>query len=652
VGAPAFPRLFSPLELAGRRLRNRIGFGALTTRMPKDGAVTEALIEHLSARAAGGAGVIVTEALAACRSAAVPARIAAWDEAQLPGLTRLAEAVERHGAALVGQLWHAGNAHRDARSLNAVGPSAVVDAASWTVPRALTSGEVEGLVEEYADSAARLQRAGFAGVEISAAHGFLPLQFLSPVTNLRDDRWGGDAMGRSAFVRAILSAVRARCGQNFIMGLKMPADDGVPCSIGPAEAALLVEAIVAGTAPPDWLCFSQGSHGPSLWMHAPDMHEAAMPFRAAWAPLRRAAGGVPLAAIGRITSPAMAEALLESGDAEMVMLARPLLADPEWPAKAAGGQAEAIRPCICCNACWGEIDRAATVACSVNPRAGTPADAALRPAQAAVPRRVAVLGTGVAGLQAAAVAAERGHRVTLLGRGGPAGGKARLHAMLPGCGDIGRFLAWLDRRVTAAGVERLAYRDPDQVRALAPEVVVLATGAAMIPPREPRAGGQELRSTITALLAGTQQPRGGLAVLFDHDHTAATYAAAELLLARFDRLVLLTPRDGIARDVPAIYAQGVHRRLAAAGDRFSLLIHREPVAMEGGALTIRHMLTGAETVLGGVSLFAYATPRRPDEALAAALTASGLKVMRIGDALAPRLMLSAMRDGQWVGEAV
>jgi 2,4-dienoyl-CoA reductase-like NADH-dependent reductase (Old Yellow Enzyme family) len=644
---PTFPRLFAPFSLAGRKLRNRIGYAAMTTRMPRDGAVTEALVAHLTARAAGGAGLIVTEALAACRSGAVPARVAAFDEAQLPGLSRLAEIVESHGAALVGQLWHAGNAHRDARALHAVGPSPVVDAASWTVPRALTGNEIEGLVEEYSDSAARLQRAGFAGVEISAAHGFLPLQFLSPVTNLRDDRWGGDAAGRSAFTRAVLRAVRDRCGPGFILGLKMPADDGVPGSVGPVEAARLVEAIVADT-PPDWLCFSQGSHGPSLWMHAPDMHEAPMPFRAAWAPLRSAAGAVPVAAVGRITSPAMAEALLESGDADLVMLARPLLADPQWPSKAAAGRAEAIRPCIYCNACWGEIDRAATVGCSVNPRAGTSADAAPPPALAVAPGRVVVVGAGVAGMQAAAVAAERGHRVTLLGARVEAGGAARVHAALPGCGDIGRFLNYLDRRLAAAGVERRVGHRLDDVLALTPQAVVLATGARMVPPP---AGGQDLRTAVAALLA-EERPRGGLAVLFDHDHTAETYAAAELLLARFDRLLLLTPRDGIARDVPAIYAQGVHRRLARAGDRFTLLIHREPVALEDGALRIRHILTGAETVVPGVALFTYSTPRRPRNGLEAALAERGVTVLRAGDAVAPRLMLSAVRDGQFAGETV
>jgi 2,4-dienoyl-CoA reductase-like NADH-dependent reductase (Old Yellow Enzyme family) len=649
----AFPHLFSPIRLAGREIANRIGFASMTTRLPREGRVPEAVIAHLAARAAGGAGIVVTEALAACRSAAVPQRVAAFDEAQLPGLSRLAEEVQRHGAALLGQLWHAGNAHRDARHTNSLGPSAVVDAASWTVPRALTDAEVEGLVEEYADSAHRLQRAGFAGVEVSAAHGFLPLQFLSPVTNLREDRWGGDAQGRSSFLREILRAVRGRCGAGFVVGVKMPADDGVPGSIAPEEATRLVAAIVADVAP-DYLCFSQGSHGPSLWMHAPDMHEPIQPFRAAWSRLRGAAGAVPVAAVGRIGGPAQAEALLAAGDADLIMLARPLLADPEWPAKARAGRAEAIRPCIHCNACWGEIDRSAGVACAVNPRAGSVADAAPPPARTATPRHVVVVGAGVAGLQAAAVAAERGHRVTLLAARAETGGAARLHAALPGCGDIARFLAWLDARAASAGVtRRTGQADAAAILALAPDEVVLATGAAMTPPREARAGGQDLRSALAALLAQPETRAAGTAVLFDHDHTAATYAAAELLLRRFDRLLLLTPRDAIARDVPAIYAQGVHRRLAAAGERCDIRIHYEPVAQIGDRLRIRHVLTGMETELRDVAFFAYATPRRPrEDGLEAALAARGIPVRRVGDAVAPRLMLSAVRDGQMAGEAV
>uniref|UniRef100_UPI0022EA3F2D oxidoreductase n=1 Tax=Falsiroseomonas oryzae TaxID=2766473 RepID=UPI0022EA3F2D len=393
-----FPRLFSPIDLAGRRLPNRVGFAALSTRFPEPGRVSERMIAHLAARAAGGAALVVTEALSAAPSAATPVRVAAFEEGALPGLARLAEAVGRHGALAIGQLWHGGSAHHGPRGLDAVGASAVPDGMSWTVPRVLSASEVEGLVADYADSAHRLQRAGFAGVEVSAAHGFLPLQFLSPVTNRREDGWGGDAAGRSRFLREILRAIRARCGSGFVVGLKLPAEDGVPGSIDLAEAQRLTRAIVADV-PPDWLCFSQGSHGWSLHRHAPDMHDPPAPYRALWRAMREAAGGVPIAAIGRIDDPATAEAILAAGEAELVMLARPLLADPNWPAKARDGRAAAITPCIACNACWGEIHRGVATGCSVNPHVGTPRDGA--PAvRAARAMRVVVVGAGMAGLQA------------------------------------------------------------------------------------------------------------------------------------------------------------------------------------------------------------------------------------------------------------
>jgi 2,4-dienoyl-CoA reductase-like NADH-dependent reductase (Old Yellow Enzyme family) len=476
----SFPRLFSPITLAGRTIPNRIGFAALSSRFPDPGRVSRRMIEHLAARAAGGAGLVITEALCAAPSATTPVRVWAHDEAALPGLTQLAEGVARHGALAIGQLWHGGSAHHGPRGLDAVGASAVPDGMSWAVPRVLSASDIEALVADYAASAHRLMRAGSAGVEVSAAHGFLPLQFLSPVTNRREDGWGGDAAGRSRFVRSIIQAIRAECGPGFIIGLKLPADDGVEGSIRPEEATRLTRAIVADAAP-DWLCFSQGSHGWSLHRHAPDMHDPVAPYRRLWRAMRAAAGGVPIAAIGRIQDPAMAEEILEAGEAELIMLARPLLADPRWPEKARQGRAGAIRPCIGCNACWGEIHRGVATGCSVNPHVGTPADgAAPQPAQVA--RRVVVVGAGMAGLQAAVAAAERGHRVTLLGTG--LGGAAALQARLPGCADIGKAIAHLAGRADAAGVEmRLgAAASAAEVLALRPETVVLATGAAMTPP--------------------------------------------------------------------------------------------------------------------------------------------------------------------------
>jgi 2,4-dienoyl-CoA reductase-like NADH-dependent reductase (Old Yellow Enzyme family) len=639
-----FPQLFAPFRMGGVELRNRIGFAAMSCRLAAAGRATPALLDHLEARAAGGAAMVLTEAMPTARSAATPTRVSAFSEDTLPDLAAMAGAIARHGALPVGQLWHPGSANRGQRAVDAVGASAVADGLSWTVPRILSDAEIEALCTEYAETAQRLQRAGFAGVEVSAAHGFLPLQFLSAVSNLRQDRWGGDLRGRSRFVRTILASIRARCGPGFLMGLKMPADDGVPGSIDPEEAARIT-ALIAAETPPDWFCYSQGTHGWSLGMHAPDQHAAPLGYRPLWRRMRQAAAGVPVAAVARINHPAAAEELLAAGDADFVMLARPLLADPRWVDKARRDAAEEIRPCLNCNACWGEINKGAPIACAVNPRAGGRDGAgAARPAAT---RRVVVVGGGPAGLQAAISAARRGHRVTLLSAQAP-GGAARMEAALPGGASMAAFLDHLILEAARAGVAtQQGMAGLEAILALRPDTVVLATGAGMTRPAGLRddGTGRDLRALLAAPPAG-----GALAVLYDHDHTPATYAAAEWLAARYRRLLLVTPRDSIAQDVPLLSAQGVHRRLARLG--VEILPCRTVSRHEAGRLRITHLLTGAEEEIHDLDLLTWSTPRQPRQDLLAPLQAAGLEVRLAGDALAPRLMLSAIREGAETGEAV
>lgn len=639
-----YPRLFASFGMRGHVLRNRVGFAAMSCRLAAGGRATPALLNHLEARAAGGAAIVITEAMPAARSAATPTRVAAFSEEALPDLTAMAEVIARHGALPVGQLWHPGSANRGQRAVDAVGASAVPDGLSWTVPRILANTEIEALCAEYAETARRLQRAGFAGVEVSAAHGFLPLQFLSPVSNLRQDRWGGDLWNRSRFLRTILMLIREGCGPNFLVGLKMPADDGVPGSIDPGEAARIT-ALIAAEAPPDWFCYSQGTHGWSLGMHAPDQHAAPLPYRPLWRQMRQAAGGVSVAAVARINHPAAAEELLSSGDADLVMLARPLLADPRWVEKAERDAPEAIRPCLNCNACWGEINKGATIACAVNPRAGGRDEGGAAPPEAT--GRVVVVGGGAAGLQAAISAARRGRQVTLLSARAP-GGAARMEADLPGGASMAGFLDYLTAEAAHAGVRlRQGIADLDSILALRPDAVILATGASMVRPAGLHGGGTGL--DLRAMLAAPP-PGGGMAVLYDHDHTPATYAAAEWLAARYTRLLLVTPRDSIAQDVPLLSAQGVHRRLARLG--VEILACRALLRQEGRRLRLVHLLTGAEEVIEDVDLLTWSTPRQPRQELLAPLQAAGLEVHLAGDALAPRLMLSAIREGAEIGEAV
>lgn len=646
-------RLLSPIDLAGRRLRHRAAFASLSTRYVAGGLVNDRLIGHLESRAAGGAAMIVSEAMAVHPSGTEPARIWLYTEKNGDGLRRLAEAVESRDCRLLGQLWHNGRARLTGRADNAVGVSALPDGISWTVPHPLSTDEVRAIVDAYVAGAVLLQDCGFSGIEISSAHGFLPLQFLSPWSNRREDVYGGDLDGRTRFLREVLTGIRQSCGAGFIVGVKMPADDGVPDSIDADEAGRITGRILADMRP-DYICYSQGNHWWNLRNHAPDMHYPPAPFLHLHKRLRAAADGVPVGVIGRISTPDEAEAALADGSGDIVFMARPWFADAAWGRKAADGRDDEIRLCIACNACWGAINRGQPAVCSNNPRAGTAGEADWRPEPAARPRRVVVVGGGVAGLEAAWLAAARGHAVTLLSASEKAGGKARWHASLPGCADIARVFDWQLARALAHGVTlRLgAAADAAAVLALDPEAVVLATGSRMAPPeglaaQEPVA---DLRAATAALLSEGDAPRAGTAVLFDEDHTPATYAAAELLARRFARVVLLTSRETVAKDVPILYAQGVHRRLAERG--VTVVPFARPARYGNGRLVHANLFTGQETEIEDVALFTHATARVPETALAAPLRAAGLEPVVIGDAWAPRAIVAAVADGHRAAAAL
>ena len=229
---PTPSALDAPFTLAGRRLRNRIVHASMTTLAARNFAVMPAQIQYYANRARGGAAMIVTEPLNMAREQDVPHKTRVWNDDNLDGLQRWAEAVESHDCRLLGQIQDPGRArHHAGRHLNAVGPSLLPDDLSWTMPRVLTAAEIRSYVEGFAHSCQRLKRCGWSGVEVSCGHGHLFHQFLSPWSNVRTDEYGGDWERRTRFVAEIVAAIRALCGKDFIIGLKLPGDDGV--GIGP-----------------------------------------------------------------------------------------------------------------------------------------------------------------------------------------------------------------------------------------------------------------------------------------------------------------------------------------------------------------------------------------------------------------------------------
>lgn len=647
----SYPTLFSPFELGGVRVRNRLAHAAIQTKFPENGQAGETLINYHRARAEGGAGLIVTEPLAMTSVNRESFRLRAWDDAALDSLKRLAEAVESADTRLLGQVQDGGRGrHSIGRNDGAVGASALPDDLSWTVPQVLTGGAIRRLIDEWADGCERLQRAGFSGVEVSAGHGHLFHQFLSAWSNRRDDDWGGSLENRARFLTELLAAIRSRCGRPFIVGLKLPASDGIAGSIDLNEAERIA-ALLAATGEVDYWTFAHGAHANSLWHHLPDAHGERHPWLADIRRLRGAGVDIPTGALGYLTDPHECEAALADGTADFVFLGRPLITDPAFGNKAAAGEEASIRYCVSGNSCWRAIIEGGRLACDNNPRVGLADEADWRPQKARRKRRVVIVGAGIAGLEAAHTAARRGHEVIVLAQAAEPGGKTRLHAALPGGENLSSIYDYQYLQGKASGVqfEFGVATDLAAIQAARPDVVWLATGSS---PARPAFLPDELADAVpdlrrfAASLLGRSGREEGRLVILDCDHTEMTYAVAELAADRFETVTIVTPRERIASDVSLINRQGIYHRLYRRGVGLvtSAEIHDLGRIADGIVETV-NVWNGERAALNDVVALSYATARTPNDALLAPLLDAGIDASCIGDCRAPSGVMAATRDG-------
>ena len=654
-------RLSEPLVLAGKRLRNRVAHASMTTHMGYQSRVTDRQIRYYANRAQGGAALIVTEPLLMAPHQTNPARIRVWNDDNLGGLTRWAEAVEREDCRLLGQIQDPGRGHHDAgRNYSALAPSALPDDLSWTMPHALTTSEIRLMIADFAASSSRLKKCGFSGVELSGAHGHLFSQFMSPWANRRKDEYGGNGENRARFMQELIQSIRDMCGSDFIIGLKLPGDDGIPGGIGPDESAILTS-LLTSSKEVDYVCFAQGAHARSLETHVPDRYGSNVPYASLIRRLRDSANGVPVMALGRITDPAEAEAFLTRGDAELIGMGRTLLADPAWYKKAMQGRTNDIRYCISCNNCWDTIiTHGEPLACVNNPRVADEKEVDWWPKPEGRRHKVVVVGAGIAGMEAAWVAAARGHDVKVYGSGSSIGGKARLRSRLPGGETITSIYDYQQVCAEKSGVriELGAKATLSKILADEPDTVILATGGTMhrpewIPEQYIDAGLiNDLQTSMEDIVRiSARQP--GTAVVYDMDHSESTYAAVELLANRFEKVILLTPRALVAQEESLVTRQGIVRRLSLL--RVEIVLLSEPILtdrFEEGVLEYEHVYTKDRSEIDNVVFLSYSTPRAPNVDLVEPLKERGLELYLVGDCRVNRGLMGATADGHKAGLSV
>lgn len=649
-----FPHLFQPLKIRGAVLKNRIMSTGHDTCLPENGLVTESYVAYQQARAKGGAGLIVTQVAGVHETARYTSHlIMATSDACIPGYRRLAEACHAHGAVVVAQLFHPGREIME----SADGLLAVAYSASATPserfrvrPRPMSREMIAEIVTGYAEAARRMKEAGLDGAEFVGSHGYLPAQFLNPRVNRREDEYGGPLENRLRFLTEALDAMRAAVGEDFILGMRISADEREASGAGLTHAETL-EAAKALESRLDYLSITVGTSatlGGAVHISAPMNFAAA--YAAPEARSYKQALKIPVFVVGRINQPQEAEAVVARGEADVCGMTRALICDPEMPAKAEAGLFDDIRACIGCNqACIHHFHRGLPISCIQHPETGRELRFGEHP-PAERRRRVMVVGGGPAGLKAAAVAAARGHEVTLFEAEKHLGGQARLAQLLPHRAEFGGIVTNLTRECELAGVafRRGARVEAATIRDFAPEAVILATGAApYVPPLETDG---EMR-ILTAWQVLRREARPGARVLVADSRSDWIGPGVAELLAREGASVDLAVGGLHMGEALPFYVRDV-----TAGALHKLGVRVTPYARligaYGDSVFMQHAASGEPIEFEGVDTLVLSLGHSPVEDLAPEILAMGLELRQIGDCLAPRTAEEAVYEGMIAGRSV
>ena len=648
-----YPYLFSAFAVGSRTIKNRIVSSGHDTVMVSDGQITDQLIAYHEARARGGVGLIVVQVAGVHESARYTAHVLmATDDSCIDGYRRLASAVHANGTTVFGQLFHPGREvmeSQDGSSPVALAPSSVPNERFHVMPRALRASEIEEIIEGYAQAASRLQRAGLDGVEIVASHGYLPAQFLNPHVNLRNDEYGGSEQKRLRFLQRVLVAVRERVGTEFVVGMRISIDEHDPQGLD-EEIALSASAQLCEQGLVDYLSITTGTSAALSGSDhiAPEMHFA-NGYTAPLSARVKALVNVPVLVAGRINQPQEAERILSEGQADACIMTRALICDPDLPRLAAAGQDEDIRACIACNqACIGHFHAGYPISCIQHPETGREILYGQR-VRTSKSRSVLVVGGGPAGMKAAAVAAERGHIVTLHEATGQLGGQILLAQMLPGREEFGGAAMNLQREAVRAGA-RIVTRSEVDLAMLADadaDVVVVATGARPYRPTL-ELMGEPVVLDVWQVLRGDSLHAGHVVVDWRGDWTGI--GAARVLAARGHQVTLCVNGYGAGASLQQYVRDA--QLAALARERISVVPLVRLFGVDSDTAYLQHVLTEEPVLIENISGVVLSCGHESVSDLLTGLQDLGVRALGVGDCMAPRTVEEAVLEGLVAGSAL
>jgi len=654
-----YPTVFSTIKLRHRTLRNRIIFGAHTVNMAKDGLPKDPHFGYYRERARGGAAMIVVEPTPSHRTGILTrGNFRHGDDSVIPHFKRITDECHAEGATIVHQIYHVG-AHGDQDNSWEPywSPSGTPSMHDPWGSHEMSEPEIQELIDGFIEAARRDRDAGFDGIDLFAGYNCLIDQFWSPLTNKRNDKWGGSLENRVRFSVVICEGIRQMAGEDFIIGMTISGAEPYPGGLD-MEAKKVIIAYLDDRKLVDYFSIGHGSYLNRFSDIVPSFHFGMRLTEKDSGSFKSVVKNALITTEARVKTPENAEDILSNGDADMVSLVRSQIADPHLVNKAREGRAEDIRPCISCNQlCIGRRMRDYAISCLVNPSVGREVDwGGDTPTLSDTPKDILIVGAGPAGLESARVAAERGHRVRLVEKLGEIGGQFRLASGQPERGEIGGLIAWYQTQLEKLQIKVELRKEitADEIRSSGADEVILCTGSnpsrtgfqRCMPHRETLPGvDQDNVCTVHDVLDGSVIPGNNVLLLDDiNGWLPASHTALHLAQLRH-MVTYVTSADNVAMQMDAS-ATGTTTREKFWKYGVESLVSTALMKWEGNTATLLHLYADEEEKRDFDTLVLATTNTVNDYLSRELADETGMRIHTIGDATSARTASMAFYEGR------